>query len=180
MSANVLSRRYAGALLDIGIQDAKADDYGLQLNSSAEALGDGEAKKALTSPLFDEKFKHELIDTAAGELKLGPAVANLLRLLLEKRRIGILNDIAGNYQEMLDKHNGMTRAKVISAVDLDGAALARLRVLLQRKVGHRIELVAETDPAVIGGLRIHVGSKVYDATLTSHLTRLRESLKHQV
>ncbi|MDP8222811.1 MAG: ATP synthase F1 subunit delta [Candidatus Lernaella stagnicola] len=178
MSANVLGRRYAGALLDLGVKNAKADLYGRQLAAAAEVLGDPAVKKALSSPLFDAKFKREIIDQAAHELQLSPTVKNFLRLLIDKRRITILQAITAKYAELLDEHNGIARATVCSAVELDTAALARLRVLLQRKVGRRIELTAHTDPSVVGGLRVQVGSKVYDATIASHLRRLREKLKH--
>lgn len=180
MSGNVLGRRYAGALLDIAVKDAKAEPYGTQLAQAAVVLGEDAVRKVLTSPLYETAFKKRLVDTAANELQLAVSVANLLRLLLDRSRIGILSDIAESYRNLLDDHLGVARATVYSAVDLDGAAVARLRVLLQRKVGRKIELTAKTEPKVIGGMRIHVGSKVYDATIANHLKRLREDLKHQV
>ncbi|NLH47955.1 MAG: ATP synthase F1 subunit delta [Myxococcales bacterium] len=180
MSSNVLGRRYAGALLDLGIRDGHAEPYSGQLEAAAAALGAGPAKKVLTSPLYDLEFKKKLIDQVTGPLGLAAPVANLLRLLLDKHRIGFLTDIAASYRELLDGYLGLMRATVYTAVPLDGAALGRLRVLLQRKMGHRVELTAKTDPAIIGGLRVHVGSKVFDMTITNHLSRLRGMLKHQV
>jgi len=177
MKSSVLGRRYAGALIDIGIKDGRAEQYGGQLEAAAALLGEGEVSKTLLSPLFADAFKLELIDTAVQELKLDAPVANLLRLMLEKRRLGIIGDVAAGYGDLLDQQLGRTRATVVSAVPLDGASLARLRVLMQRKIGKRVEVTTRTDPSVIGGLRVDVGSKVYDATLVNHLARLRERLK---
>jgi F-type H+-transporting ATPase subunit delta len=180
MRSTVLGRRYAGALLDLGVKDGKAEAYAAQLADAAATLGATEIRKAMTSPVYDIDFKKKLIDEAVVDLKAAEPVANLLRLLLEKRRFGILPEIAQSYRDLLDEQIGLVRATVVSAVPLDGAALARLRVALQRKVGRRVELAAQTDASVVGGLRVHVGAKVYDATIANHLTRLRESLKHQV
>jgi F-type H+-transporting ATPase subunit delta len=180
MKSTMLGRRYAGALLDLGAKDGQAEAYGDQLAAVAEILGAGEAKKALTSPLYGEPFKRALIDQTARQAALLAPVANLLRVLLDAGRIGLLAEIATAYRELLDEHLGISRATVVSAVPLDSAAQARLRVLLQKKAGRRVELAARTDPSVLGGLRVHVGSKVYDATIANHLARLRESLKRQV
>jgi F-type H+-transporting ATPase subunit delta len=180
MKSSVLGRRYAGALLDHGVKDNQAETYGEQLAAAAQVLGEGPAKKALASPLYDLEFKRRLIDQTAAGLRLAAPVANFLRLLADKRRVRYLSDIAAAYRELLDAHLGLVRATVVSAVPLDGASLARLRVLLQKKVGRRVELAAQTDPTVLGGLRVHVGSKVYDATIANHLWRLRETLTHQV
>ena len=110
------------------------------------------------------------------ELKLAKPVANLLRLLLDKGRITILPDVTDSYGELLDRHAGRTRAVAVAASPLDGAVLGRLRVVLQKKMGQKVELTARVDPTVIGGLRVEVGSKVYDATVANHLARLRERL----
>jgi len=178
MRGSVLGRRYAGALLDLGIKQGKAEAWGEELTRAVQILAAPDTLKALASPLYPAEFKKSLIDRAAAELKLSPAVANLLRFMLDKRRIGLILDALDSYREMLDEHTGRASATVTSAVPLDGAALARLRVLLQRKLGRRIELTAQTDPQVLGGLRLDISSKVYDATLSNHLARLRENMKH--
>ncbi|MHA1567981.1 MAG: ATP synthase F1 subunit delta [Alphaproteobacteria bacterium] len=173
----MLGRRYAGALLSIGIKDGQAEPYGAHLQAAATLLGTGDPRKALLSPLYGTKFKVELLDLVSKELALARPVTNLLHLLLDKRRIDLLTDVAQSYADLLDQHLGRLRGTVVSAVPMDQASLARLRVLLQRKVGQKVELTARTDPAVIGGLRVEVGSKVYDTTLVNHLSRLRERLK---
>lgn len=178
MKGSVLGRRYAGALLSIGVKDGKADDYGEQLNAAAESLGVGEPLKILLSPLFEAEFKQKLLNDVSSEMDLAPAVKNLLNLLLDKHRFVLLASVAESYQDLLDQHLNRIQALVVSAVPLDQATLARMRVLLQRKLGQKIVLTARTDPAVIGGLRIEVGSKVYDATLADHLFRINELLKH--
>lgn len=178
MSGSVLGRRYAGALLGIGVQDGKADTYGEQLALAAAVLGEPATLKVLLSPLYGMDFKQTVLGKAIAQLQPAPAVANLLRLLYDKHRLELLSEVASSYRELVDEQAGRVQATVISAVDLDGASLGRLRVLLQKKVGKKVELTQQTDPAVIGGLRISVGSKVYDSTIVNHLGKLRESLKH--
>lgn len=180
MKGSMLSRRYAGALLDIALRDRQSEPYGEQLHAAAEVLGGGPVRKALTSPLYDVAFKKKLIAQTAEALKLAKPVTHFLHLLLDKQRIDILADIDASYREMLDQVLGISRVSVRSAVSLDQAEVSRLKVLLEKKLGRRVELTAGVEPELLGGLQVHVGSKVYDATLASHLTRLRETLKHQV
>jgi F-type H+-transporting ATPase subunit delta len=176
MRGSVLGRRYAAALLDLGVSDGRAEPYGEQLHAATDALVGAGALKVLASPLFDAQAKAGLLDTVERELQLTKPVANLLRLLLDKRRIKLLPEVNESYRELLDRHAGRTRAVAIAAAPLDSAVLGRLRMILQMKIGKKVELTARTDASVIGGLRVEVGAKVYDATVANHLARLRERL----
>ena len=176
MKGSVLGRRYAAALLSLGEQDGRTEPYGEQLRAATETLTAAGALKTLASPLHEAGRKSAVIETLERELRLAKPVANLLRLMLDKRRINLLPEVNESYADLLDQFAGRTRAQVISAVPLDGASVGRLRMILHMKLGKKVELAARTDPAVIGGLRVEIGSQVYDATVANHLARLRERL----
>ncbi len=64
---------------------------------------------------FDEKFK--LLSERLGEIN--PLALNLAYLLVTRGRLGVIGDIAEEYQRRLDSHHGIERAEVTTAVPLD-------------------------------------------------------------
>jgi F-type H+-transporting ATPase subunit delta len=72
------------------------------------------------------------------------------------------------------------RRKVVASVT-SGSALTdaqrdRLTALLGEAYGSSIQLNVTVDPAVIGGLRVQVGSDVVDSTVLSRLADARRRL----
>ena len=67
-------------------------------------------------------------------------------------------------------------AHVFSAETLKESQLSALGELLSRKLNKQVDILAETDPAVLGGLRIHVDGRIIDRTVK----RLLEDMKNSI
>lgn len=72
----------------------------------------------------------------------------------------------------LDKRN----AVVESVVRLSNEMREQLRVDLQKKYGDDLTLDFYENPSLIGGLRVKVGSHVWDGSVAAKLEALRQSL----
>ena len=66
-------------------------------------------------------------------------------------------------------------ARVESATPLTGAMEGALRSGLARRYGTGLNLSFTQNPALIGGLRIQVGSDVFDGSIQARLSALAES-----
>jgi F-type H+-transporting ATPase subunit delta len=73
----------------------------------------------------------------------------------------------------LDLHR--RTAKVESATALSAEQQSALNTNLGRKYGAGLEVSFVENPALLGGLRIHVGSDVYDGSVRARLASLSES-----
>ena len=67
-------------------------------------------------------------------------------------------------------------AVVESAVPLPIDVRNEIRDILTRRYGPRVETMYAHDPSLIGGLRVQVGSNVYDGTVRGRLAALRSRL----
>ncbi len=140
---------------------------------------------------FGEHFFHArargLVDDAraAGEIagaEAEPSAAELtghfLRLLVERRRVALLPEIAAALRDMLDLHQGVIRARVTTAVPLLAAEREMIEAKLRSLVGaQRVELDEQVTRSIQGGVIIHVAGKVIDASVRSYLESLRENLR---
>jgi F-type H+-transporting ATPase subunit delta len=66
-------------------------------------------------------------------------------------------------------------ARIESADSLDDATRKSVEKLLMERYGTSLMISFDVNPALIGGMRIQVGSDVYDASIRSRLQKIGES-----
>jgi F-type H+-transporting ATPase subunit delta len=67
-------------------------------------------------------------------------------------------------------------AYVTTAVPLTDADEERLAARLADMYGRAVSLKIDVDPRIIGGMRVKVGSDLYDGTVVRRLTEARTAL----
>jgi F0F1-type ATP synthase delta subunit len=76
----------------------------------------------------------------------------------------------------LNQAKGRVEGKVIGASPLDAAHLERLLGTLRGISGKEVVLHQETDPALIGGVRVELEGKVYDGSVSTQLEKMRQRM----
>ena len=177
MVSGMLARRYAKALLDIGIQQQTYDALGKELDRTAAVFTSShELRTALENPVFPLEKRRMVLDELARRLGLSRVVRNFVMVLLEKGRINALPDIARAHHALVDEHAGRIRATVTSARPLDPALEQRLRTALEKQSGKVVLLEKKEDPSIVGGVITQLGDLVYDGSVRTQLAQLREEL----
>ena len=82
-----------------------------------------------------------------------------------------------SYLETLAGKRGERIAKVTAAKELSSKQSDKLAEQLKKLFGGKVELEIEVDPALIGGLKVRVGSRLVDSSVQSKLRRLETMLK---
>ncbi|HUJ25166.1 MAG TPA: ATP synthase F1 subunit delta [Myxococcales bacterium] len=173
------ARRYARALLELGTQDGKHEQYGHELDAVMQALKESrEARWVLENPGYTAQQRHAAVEALSITLQLSPTVVSFLRLLVDRQRTPALADIVRAYRAMLDKEQGRVRATVTSAHELTDDELARVREAIARMTGRNIVLETKVDPSLIGGVVTQVGATMLDGSLRTQLEKMREQLKN--
>jgi len=85
--------------------------------------------------------------------------------------VGILSQLQRLVKLDMDRRT----AKVESAVTLSPEQENAVKVDLNRKYGSGLNITFAQNPALLGGLRVQVGSDVYDGSVHARLEALRES-----
>lgn len=117
-------------------------------------------------------FRHAQVSGVLDENRLQQVVAALAR---EKPR-GYLPTLA--HLQHLTKLDAERRtARVESPAPLDAESEARVKESLGQRYGRGLHFSFHTNPALVGGLRIRVGSDVYDGTIAARLKQLEETLE---
>lgn len=83
--------------------------------------------------------------------------------------------ILSHFHRLLKLEVERRRARVEAAVALDGELQGSVREALTRVYGAGLDLSFSQNPELIGGMRIKVGSDVYDGSVQGRLAALQES-----
>ncbi|MBX9624903.1 MAG: ATP synthase F1 subunit delta [Gemmataceae bacterium] len=175
--AGRLARTYAEALLDVaeerGEADAVADQFDSLLKDVFPKVPGFEL--FLDTPAVNKHTKDEALQKVFGD-RASPLFVDFLRLLNRKDRLGLVRLIAVAYRALRDNRANRQRVLVQTAAPLDGAQKQALRDTLAAALNKTPVLVVREDPALIGGLVVHVGDKVYDTSVRSKLQAVRHKL----
>jgi F-type H+-transporting ATPase subunit delta len=175
--AGSVSRRYARALFSIGVDHGSFEQLGKELDAVAELwAGSPELREALANPVFKVSEKRAVLQGLLPRVAPTADVQRFVLLLLERRRLPAIGNIARAYREMADLHTGRVRAQVTSAQPLGPAELERVRQSLARRTGKQVIVEASVDPGLIGGVVARVGDLVLDGSVRTQLGTLRGKL----
>jgi F-type H+-transporting ATPase subunit delta len=173
-----VARRYARALLSLGLEEGRFEQYGDELEAVLLAMRESkELQFLVANPGYAQPQRQAAVDVVASALNLSPVTVSFLRLIVDRERGGDLPAIARAYRAMVDQHAGRIRASVTAARPLDDGEIERLRETIGRMTGRSIVLEAKTDPALIGGAVTQVGPTQFDGSLRTQLERMRDDLK---
>lgn len=178
MSTAPVARRYATALLQIGVERENFDELREQLSALAGLFAASrEFKNTMLNPSIKLDERKDIMRAIADKLGLDPMVRNFMLLLLDNERVRYLGDIAEEYQRLADERAGRVRARVTSAATLDMTQRLAIKKQLQALTGaDEIELEVGVDPELIGGVVARVGGLVLDGSIRHQLETMRASL----
>jgi F-type H+-transporting ATPase subunit delta len=98
-----------------------------------------------------------------------------VRIIVEQRPRGCMAVLV-HLRHLVKLDIDRRTARIESPAPLGAETETSLRNTLARRYGAGLQITFHVNPALIGGLRIHVGSDVFDGTVSGRLKRLEESL----
>ena len=170
-----VARVYAEALFESARDADKLDVIREQLDQFTDAIdSERDMQVFFFSPYFSSQEKRDgiasTLDGAESEL------VNFLELLAEKHRMPAIFRIRRNFDELWAEENKRLEVTLTSAVELDQEVVDRVGKAIEQQTDRKIDISAEVDDAIIGGLVLRVGNMVLDASLRSKLDRLRKEV----
>ena len=166
---------YARSLFEVGMDNDKLDVLKEQLDQFTDELdGNRELQVYFFSPYFSSAEKKEgigkVVDGADEHF------VRFLELLAERHRLPALFRIRREFDRLWAEENKQLPVTITSAVELDKDTVKDLGKKIEEQTGQTIDLTANVDPDLIGGLRMQVGNMVYDATIRGRLEKLRREV----
>lgn len=176
MTEQIVSTRYANAILDIAERESLTKDIisdfevlRKMLLSSKELLN--LIKSPIIAELHKKKVFQELLSNRVNKLTM-----NFVLLLINKGRIELLPSILIQFINLYNLHNNRVKAKITSASELTEPLKSKMMLKLTEMTGKIILPEYKTDKSIKGGISIQIDDWVYDATIKTQLELLRKQL----
>ena len=173
-----LAGRYASALFDLARDQRKIDAVGRSLDALASALVDSkEFGELVASPLVSRDEAGKAFAALAPGLGLDDITANFLGVLAKNGRKNELRNVIRAFNRLAAEHRGETTADIVTARPLSDDQVAALKSQLRARAGRDVNIDAQVDPAILGGIVVKLGSQRIDASIRTKLNRLAQAMK---
>ena len=178
MSTRASAGRYARALFDVVIKEGTPEQVDQELATFAGMFaGNTDLHKALANPAVPVPAKRKVVESLLSRMNPTPALGKLLLMLADRDRLTLIPELAAVYRERLMEHQQVINAEVTTAVPLSADRVAQFEKRIAAATGRRVTMKASVDPALIGGAVARVGSIVYDGSIATQLSKMRERLE---
>ena len=172
--ALTLARPYARAAFGLSLEGGRSAAWSQALAFAARVAADPQAQALLNHPLLSPADAVGLLAMDGSD----EAFTRFLGLLADNRRLALLPEIAGLFDELRFEAEKVVKARVTSAAALPAGELDTLKAALRKRFGREVEVETAVDESLIGGAVIDAGDVVIDGSLRGKLGRLQAALSN--
>lgn len=177
MKNTVVSERYAEALFEIAKESNKIDKLKEDLILAVGTLRDyPEFRKLFYHPVINLDDKKIMFEKLF-EGKVEPILVNFVKLLIDKKREALLEEICSLFIKMVNKLQSKVVAEVYTAIELADDDLKMLREHLEKYLDKKVEMETHKDETVLGGVLVKIGDRIIDGTLKTRFENMSRTLR---
>jgi F-type H+-transporting ATPase subunit delta len=173
----LIAQRYAKALLQIGEKHNSVNDLQQELDSVVGLVrSNPDLERLCLYPLIPPSRKAAVFDEVLRSAGAGETIRRFFLVVAKAARLYLVYELAVAFNDLVDRLKGILSAEVTSAQQLTEVQLQNLKESFSRRTGKEMRFAVRQDPGLLGGLKIKVGSTIYDASLKGRLRMLRARL----
>ena len=170
------AQRYAKAVLSLAQDQDKTEVVNAEMMLVSSTLAQNKnLLDLLKSPALNAEAKRNSLRAIFRET--GKITQGLFDILLENKRIDILDQVAEKYVLLYNKKNNIRDAVVTTAVPLTEEMEQKVLAKVKELTGGNASLKNEIDQSILGGFILRVGDLQYNASIAGNLDRLKRKFK---
>jgi len=174
------SLKYARTLAEVAGESDQGRQVQQELESFAQLLDSHkELRETLVNPALPFQAKRRIVEQVSQEGQIPSIVVNFLLVLMEKAQMESFGDVVKAYQSVMDEMEGIVQADVFSAQELGESEVRRLTEAIGSFTQRQVKLSHHLDESLIGGLRLRIGSTIYDGSVSAQLEAIRHQFSSQ-
>jgi F-type H+-transporting ATPase subunit delta len=169
------ARRYAATLLEVGKERDEVKALLDDMNFINNTINDSrELALFVQSPIIKYEDKQAVLEKLFGK-QVQESTWSFIQLLIRKKRIGILHQVAQAYIEKYKKYAGIIDVEVSVAYELNSSQKKALYNALEKVTSQKADLSIHKDESLRGGMAVRIGDTVIDGTVRHKLQELEQT-----
>ncbi len=177
--AKLVTKTYADALFRLAVEEGRVDELYSEVCTLVEVLDSNpDLARIMTHPSVD---KNERIDTIRNIFtdRVSGELCGLLNQIVVNNRYEEIDGILACFIDMVKKYKKTGVAYVVTPAALNDVQKAHIeQKLLETTDFVKMEMNYSVDESLIGGIRIRIGDKVVDSSISTKLSDLAKQLRH--
>ena len=172
--AELASKKWAKALMELALEDdgISKEDILDDLREVAENItASAELSNVLNNPSVSTEEK-QIVLCKLFQNKLMPVVYNFLFVLNLRKRIGLISEIADEFEVELERIKNIVRVDITSAISLDGDRKNDIERRVAEKLQKDVKINWGVDENIIAGLIFNINDTVIDNSIKHKLDKL--------
>ena len=175
MKSTKVAGRYAKALLELAVENAKVDRISEDMRYLGQVNDDAaDFAILLNSPIINSDKKMSIFRELFGSFDQLSMM--FIELITKNRREYLLAQIAYSFEAQLKASKGITPVTLLSATPLNEQTKKVILTKVQATVKGPLEVTEEIDESLIGGFIIRMDDKQIDASISNQLANLKQTL----
>lgn len=174
--ASAAATSYAVALADLAKANNTLDATSGDVEKIEKFFSDPGVFGYFVNPTIDVDQKRKTLDEIAASGGLLPHTTNFLNILVDSRRIDLINEIVKEFEMVHNRLTDTELAVVSSVVKLESQHLAQIAKQVQKLTGAKnVRIKTEIDPSLVAGFTIRygsTGSKLIDMSVRKQLEEI--------
>jgi F-type H+-transporting ATPase subunit delta len=176
MRDTTIARNYAETLLVLATRAEDLRGWGKMLSDVAAAMRENATLRLfLESPRISASQKSAVLGKAFQD-QMPRLMLRFFQTLVQHRRQMLIPAISEEYLNLVDEAEGRIHARVTVARETDDAGRTAIAAQLSRVFGKEVVPHISVDPAIMGGVVVHVGDTVLDGSVRRRLASLRRRM----
>ncbi|MBR9827058.1 MAG: F0F1 ATP synthase subunit delta [Oceanospirillales bacterium] len=172
---NTVARPYTKAAFEHAREKGSLDQWSNLLSVATQVVQDSQMTPVLSNPALTAEQKAETL-IAVCEKQADEAGKNFIYLLAENRRLGLLPEIAAQFEVLKANLEKKVDVDLTTAFALDDAQQEKLAKALSTKLGRTVKLTSLVDKSIIGGVIVRSDDLVIDGSVRARLAKLAEAM----
>lgn len=174
-----IAGRYAAALFDLMNELPESDQQLIHSNVVGfKTLLDGniDLQNLVRSPVITSEEQAAALGSLLELADAHQLFRNFVELAVQNRRAMALSEMARQYGALVAGARDEMVADIASARALDDGQIASLSEQLKLHFGKTVTVETTTDPDLLGGVVVKIGSRMIDGSLRTKLNSLKTAM----
>ncbi len=172
-----IAARYASAMFDVAREKHAHEHVASDLMALCHVVeGSISLMKAMNNPTLAQDTKLAIMNDVLDVIKSHATTKELVAFVVNKKRAAIIADVAKEFQALCLAFKGELTATVASAQPMNAAQIAQIADRLTKAAGKKVNISQTHNPALLGGFKVTMGSRMLYASLLGRLQRLSAQL----
>lgn len=172
---STVARPYSLAVFQFAQSRSKLAEWSQMLSFLSSVVTEPHMQSLISNTSIKKEQLTKLMADICSD-KLDDFGGNLIKVLMENRRLGLVPEIANQYETLRAEAESTIEAKIISAFDVSQEQLSKITDALQKRLGRKVSIKTQIDKELIGGAVVSAGDFVIDGSAVGRLQKLTNAL----